>query len=769
MTLSSLENRFALFLTLKPSLYLSKLAFLTISFGLELLSPFANAVEPAESWNPAHSDQWVATDALGRSLPDYHEVGSIRSDKYVACFYFLWHGRLGSDGPYDISKILTLHPEAKDDPDSPYWGKMYAPHHWGESIFGYYVGEDESVLRKHAQMLGDAGVDVICFDVTNQLTFPETYRPLFKVFSEMQKEGNRVPKVAFLCPFWTPNRVVRELWREVYSKDFCQDVWFYWKGKPLILADPDLVSQESCSLNSNGCTPIKIEKGTALTQKFTITRPFKRLFLSSPTWQQSGAAVDFTLRDELGKIVDSRKNVPVQDNIPYCLTFKDSFPAGAYTVELASSNAVSVGWWSREVNGHDYSESANKAQPAKDITWLEATKGGQRLDSVFLMQALEDDDELKEILNFFTFRPSQPDYFSGPAKANQWSWLEAYPQHEYFNDNGELEEMSVGVAQNAVDGKLGVLSNPRSYGRSFHAGSEPSAEGCDYSGKNFQEQWDRVLKIDPEIVFITGWNEWIAGRFDINAPFFGTTPVTFVDQFNEEFSRDCEPMKEGHGDNYYYQMIANIRRFKGVGKPEQSVRRDIIIDGSFDDWKEVAPSFYDTISDPVHRNCDSWDRKQKYVNNTGRNDFIESKVSFDDKNIFFYAKMKDKIQGSPSSKNWIALLLDVDGNPKTGVNGNDFMALATKDGKGLELVDVAINDERGQIDGSAKRTPVDFEINGNEIELSVPLSSLPVEPNSPSILFKWSDGIDVFGDWSAFTTDGDTAPNDRYYYRYIAP
>ena len=46
-------------------------------------------------------------------------------------------------------------------------------------------------------------------------------------------------------------------------------------------------------------------------------------------------------------------------------------------------------------------------------------------------------------------------------------------------------------------------------------------------------------------------------------PLYGTGPVTFVDEFDTEFSRDVEPMKGGHGDNYVYQMIANIRRLQG--------------------------------------------------------------------------------------------------------------------------------------------------------------------------------------------------------------
>ena len=31
-------------------------------------------------------------------------------------------------------------------------------------------------------------------------------------------------------------------------------------------------------------------------------------------------------------------------------------------------------------------------------------------------------------------------------------------------------------------------------------------------GRNFEEQWSYALEVDPEMVFVTGWNEWIAQR-----------------------------------------------------------------------------------------------------------------------------------------------------------------------------------------------------------------------------------------------------------------
>ena len=710
-------------------------------------------------WNPAQSDQWVATDNLSRSLPTFSDVGETRPDKYIACFYFLWNGRHGDAGPYDISKILSEHPEAKDDPNSPYWGGVGIPHHWGESIFGYYVGEDESVLRKHAQMLGDAGVDVICFDVTNQLTYPESYRPLFKVFSEMQKAGNKVPKVAFLCPFWAPNKVVRELWRDVYSQNYYPDVWFKWKGKPLILADPDYLSPAP-QLSTQNCMPASLDEKSTLTQKFSVTSQFDRIYINSPTWKDANSSVDFIIRDESGKTLEKREGIKVFDNVPFTVRFETPFPAGVYTVELKKGKGGRIGWWSRPIEGDNYEEGAKKALNIDAIQWLEATKNGKKENVVRMLSVGLHDEETDKILNFFTFRPSQPDYFMGQTKPNQWSWLEVYPQHKFYNDKGEFEEMGVGVAQNAVEGKLGVLSNPRSYGRSFHNGSEPEPENCDYTGLNFQEQWDRALKVDPAIIFVTGWNEWIAGRFTIDAPFHGATPVSFVDQYNEEFSRDCEPMRGGHEDAYYYQLISNIRRFKGVSKPTLGVPKPIIIDGSFDDWSSVIPKYYDTIGDPTHRDCRGWGKDTRYVNNTGRNDVVETRVSYDQENVYFYLKTKSDIQGDFSSDNWISLLLDVDENAKTGNKGNDFVV--SSNGKTFVLWKTDVDQ---LVPVSSK---IEFQTTGNELELSIPRKALKLGSGNLTFRFKWTDGIDVLADWSSFTTDGDAAPNDRYYYRYEA-
>ena len=66
-------------------------------------------------------------------------------------------------------------------------------------------------------------------------------------------------------------------------------------------------------------------------------------------------------------------------------------------------------------------------------------------------------------------------------------------------------------------------------------------------------------------------------------------------------------MKGGHTDNYYYQMIDGIRRFKGVAPAADAGPGGMItIDGSFADWADVEPEFRDTVYDTTHRNEPGW-------------------------------------------------------------------------------------------------------------------------------------------------------------------
>ena len=178
-----------------------------------------------------YSDTWVAADALGRGLPGHDECGPPRKDKYVGMFYFLWLGHHGTGGPYDITKLLA------GNPADPKYGPKGAFHHWGESELGYYLSDSEYVVRKHAQMLADAGIDTLIFDATNGYTYPGPYMKLCEIYSELRKSGAYTPQICFLSHS-SSAAVITRLYNDFYAKNLYPELWFLWKGKPLILRGP---------------------------------------------------------------------------------------------------------------------------------------------------------------------------------------------------------------------------------------------------------------------------------------------------------------------------------------------------------------------------------------------------------------------------------------------------------------------------------------------------------------------------------------------------
>jgi hypothetical protein len=95
-----------------------------------------------------------------------------------------------------------MHPEAKYDYANRLWPTSSTEFYWNEPLFGFYSGTDYWVMRKHATMLKNAGVDALFFDATNgHSTWRGQYEVLFKALYDSLEAGNDVPKVAFMCNF----------------------------------------------------------------------------------------------------------------------------------------------------------------------------------------------------------------------------------------------------------------------------------------------------------------------------------------------------------------------------------------------------------------------------------------------------------------------------------------------------------------------------------------------------------------------------------------
>lgn len=585
----------------------ARLAFFVVIVALAHPAAVAEAPSPERD---LYADTWVTTDGAGREVPGSMECGLPKADKWVGIFYWTWHVE-GAGGPNDVTKII-----ASANGGEVQWPENGSPYHWGEPELGYYRMTDPFVIRKHASMLVDAGIDVILFDATNPpFTWKDQYEALCREYTVMRQEGNRTPAIGFICPFWDPITVIDRIWEDLYRPRLWEDLWFQWEGKPFLLANKAVIQDE--------------------------TR-----------------------------------------------------------------------------------------------------------------------------LSFFTFRRPMPDYWLGPDGPDQWSWLETHPQHVFRNSHGEAEQMSVGVAQNALPDTPGPA--PMSHklgamGRSWHDGAIDLSEGAVNLGLNFEEQWQRAMEVDPKFIFVTGWNEWVAGRYQEWSTYKHTDCYhpggLFVDQYTQEYSRDCEPMLGGHTDNYYYQLASWVRRFKGVReRPRKAGPSQIILDGSFDDWNEVLPEYRDAVGDIAHRDHPGYG-ELIYRNNTGRNDFVVSKAGYDDSNLYFYAKTQAPI--SPhTDPNWMLLLIDSDQDAGTGWLGYDYclnhvVASATTTSVG------AWRDGHWSPVGEAS-----YRVDGNQMEVSLPRDLVHQKTHEPRFDFHWADNIQGFGDVSELGVNGDSAPNRRWNYRF---
>lgn len=596
---------------------------------------------------------WVATDALGRTLPTAEEC-PLKTDgkqRTVGIFYITWHTPDHHDGQpytYDVTKRIQADPMCtRGMPDFP-----YATYHWGEPEYGYFLSQDRYVIRHDLSMLADAGVDVLIMDVTNAVCYWDEWEVIFSTMQEMKAEGNQVPKFCFWAFNGNVIDVVQSLYERYYKTPRYQDCWFYWEDKPLLLYN----ATPSIDANPNGGQKDK-DYSNEVKQFFTLRGMW---------WGYYKWAGDYY--------------VGTEDHWSFGYELNDKNVAALTPEELCSKH-----------QGCMEEMAVTPAQHPISITgksWRRET-GEPPLDSCDMPLS--------------TFVPSL----------------------------GEERD------------------NPTQY------------------GIYFQDRWNEALQVDPDFIYLNDWNEWTAGKYingkdpsgqaEMHIDFLGRkdNPFYFVDQYNAEFNRTIAPMKGGWTDNYYMQMVQNIRRYKGVAPmPVHHGYQNIQMDGIFDDWQAVEASYQDTRGDVIHRNHPGYGNLM-YTDESGRNDLVCCKVAVDKKNLYFYAETAFDL--SPNTdKNWMLLLLNTDQKSQTGWEGYDYMV---KEG----WLHVWNNQRKDW----QKTIHVIMQEKGNKLELSLPRKTLDQTGKTVKIDFKWTDNPSALDNIITLCTSGDTAPNRRFAYRFL--
>lgn len=378
----------------------------------------------------------------------------------------------------------------------------------------------------------------------------------------------------------------------------------------------------------------------------------------------------------------------------------------------------------------------------------------------------------KEIKEFFTFRSNLGGYLDTETTANQWGWLSRFPQAYYHNDKGEVEQITVGTAvnHNYVDRVIAPMSLGQNViSRTWTSHGYDTRENAFLYGACFAEQWENALAVDPKIVFVTGWNEWVAMRIqNWPAGIEGGYNNCFVDQYNAEYSRDCEPSAGIMKDHYYYQLCDYIRQFKGTNAIEKATREKLIdVNGGYGQWADVGPVYNDYFGLPDRDSLGYKDpvtnTRFHYTNDSGRNDIYDAKVARDYENIYFMVRTVEDITPYTDAY-WMRLYIDMGESDANWENYEFILNKSNPDNEHTATLEKFTGDGFGtEVVGK-----VTYAVKGNVMMVCIPKTMLgiPAEQLNFEFGFKWTDNTLEDGDIMQWYLNGDVAPVGRFNYCY---
>lgn len=496
-------------------------------------------------------------------------------------------------------------------------------------------------------------------------------------------------------------------------------------------------------------------------------QPYLGYYRSDDPWiirkhaeQLSNAGVDFLFIDNTNGITYTDTYMKIFE------IFHQMREEGQNTPQIAFFGGVQVAKVVTEMYNQVF-----KNGYYKDLWYMWDGKPLLLLNNIDQVSQLSD-----ELRNFFTIKScwafTDQQWYTSVNGKDCWPWADMTPQRPGKDAEGNVEQMV------AMCGFWANGSGGNNAGRSFHDGKEPETSNFGFDlfetsaqGLAFAEQLDNVLKTDPKVMMLTGWNEWWAGRWEDTAHTqrIGNTYVCdkndpvkrhyYVDAMTPEFSRDIESMKGGWGDSYYYQMADGIRKFKGARPIPASNKQETIDMNSFYQWTAIGPEYRDNTHDTEHRNWQSYVGSITYVNASGRNDITMAKVTRDSNYVYFYVETAADIVEA-NGTNWMNLFIDADQSRLTGWEGYDYVINRQHD-ENVVSIEANVGGEWSWKNISS----ADYKIMGNKMHIKVAASDLGID-FTKGFDFKWADNSVRTGVVMEFIDQGDAAPAERFNFRY---
>ncbi len=347
-------------------------------------------------------------------------------------------------------------------------------------------------------------------------------------------------------------------------------------------------------------------------------------------------------------------------------------------------------------------------------------------------------------------------------------WMDWAKNNVQHNHNGV---MSVSIAQH-TNGTWS--SDPYLYpGKQFFRGrgwvsSDPLDNGADeqnvMEGTNFQFQWDNVFNSAEEVnmVVVTGWNEWIAQKQStLQNSYHTSLRAVFVDSFNMPYSRDAEMMTGGYADNYYLQLVQNIRKFKYETDDSGAVengKTTIDITKGVSEWTDITRIYLDAAGEVTERNYKSVDPAVVYTDTSNRNDVVSLKIANDSQNLYLRIETKEKVTAHESGdEGWMNVYIST--GEANGWEGYNYIVNRKPQENGITSVQKITGEELSDC-GSAS-----YYQEGNYIFFAIPLTSVNGSAGK-EIQIKITDNIQSFMNTDDFYISGESAPVGRLNYAY---
>lgn len=367
----------------------------------------------------------------------------------------------------------------------------------------------------------------------------------------------------------------------------------------------------------------------------------------------------------------------------------------------------------------------------------------------------------QEILDFFYFvEPRWPDDYLregwpqyDPNKDSGYCWIE-WTQPLPVRDTSLGTFMNAAVASHPeIPFSFSITRGANNWSRAYDPVLGKEAENGVMEGTYFQACWDQIIEESPDTVFLVAWNFWTA----IKQSYMGE--YMLCDTATLEYSLSIEMANGTYGDNYYLQMIENMRDYKFTGEAQAYEAQTIDISGSYEQWYDVSAVYRQMGKKAIRRVGASVDNSITYRTSYPDNNIQEVRIAHDDSNIYFMIRTEEAISARNEADNWMNLFIGTGEPSAKGWNGYEYVLNRSGSDTATDIVKLNA-DFTGEVVGQAE-----MKINENFMFISVPRELIGMNQQD-SFYFKMADSVAEMDDIMDYYVTGSVLPLGRLSYEY---